>query len=204
MVQHLIEKNDILIANCVKDNFSMQKDIEYERLLNNDLYATFKGKFCGKDAIIKVFHEMSDNNNEYEFLEFMKNNGVQGFPRPFLKMNFNYKTMKILSVTLKQVYKIIVYEYIEGEHAKNISENDIKEQLAEIHKWGFIYGDINYGNIICTKNGNFCLIDFGRTFSISDPKFPPMEYMIEDEEIPTQQDDLNDLKELIKKLNSQK
>ena len=51
-------------------------------------------------------------------------------------------------------------------------------------------------NVIQKPNGHYQLIDYGRTFSITDNKFPPMEYMNDDDCIPTKQDDLNTLTKL--------
>ncbi|CAK7994489.1 Hypothetical protein POVR1_LOCUS13 [uncultured virus] len=65
-----------------------------------------------------------------------------------------------------------------------------------MHSHGFVYGDVRRGNIIFgLQSQRYQLIDFGRTFSVTDSeKYPPMQYMMEEEgELPTQAEDLRRL-----------
>lgn len=184
------------------------QDIEYISLLKNDLYTTFKGTWKGKPAIIKFFHERSDPNNEYDFLEFWKvsfpNDRILRIPQLYCRITLDNEDITITlerEIYMGNVYQVIVYEYIEGEviNTKNIDKvklaTDIREQLLEIHRLGFVYADLGVSNILYTE-GRYVLIDFGRVFSLEDPKFPPMQYMIDDEDVPTQEDDLSRLEEI--------
>lgn len=75
--------------------------------------------------------------------------------------------------------------------------DDIREHLKEIHRMGFVYGDIRVPNIIRTQNGRYLLIDYGRTFSKNvHTIFPPMQYIIDYDAIPTHEDDIDMLDEL--------
>lgn len=189
-----------------------------EKLLKNDLYATFKGVLNMTDAfgvetkknvVVKFFTESSDANNEYEFLQLMK--GDERYPQPYYKIEGNWKSITVNfgnydNVKMKNVFKIIVYEYIEGasfQHRWLISSlhdinkiiSDISKYIEHIHGLGFIYADIRLQNIVMTPSGNYQLIDFGRIFSEKDPRFPPMDYMIDDE-IPTMKDDISALEKI--------
>ncbi len=188
-----MEENKIQSYNELKEN------IIFQELLGQDLYVTFKGQWKGKDAVIKFFFfSVSDENNEYEFMELMQ--GKNGVPIPYYKINLNYEDIIVSldrEIEINGVYKIIVYEFIEGEEVtKGINNkdkllSDIIEQLTEIHRLGFVYGDMRLANIIKTKEEKYCLRDYGRTFSLKDTKYPPMKYMIDEEEVPTREDDLS-------------
>jgi hypothetical protein len=78
--------------------------------------------------------------------------------------------------------------------------SDVKEQLQEMHYHNLVYGDVRCENIVRMPSGQHRLIDYGRTFSVRDPKFPPMEYMTESGEIPEQADDFIDLGRLLGRL----
>lgn len=174
---------------------SQFENIKYERLIGRDLYTTFKGQYMGIPVVIKFFTEVSDNNNEYEILEYLHK--YNGFPKPYFQVTIDNKSVVInTDMKIDNVYKVIVYEYIEGipidrkEFDKKKVIYDIQKQLLKIHKLGLVYGDIKKDNILKLPDGTYCLIDFGRTFSIIDIKFPPMKYMLEDNEVPSQKDDL--------------
>lgn len=72
-------------------------------------------------------------------------------------------------MVIKNVYKVIICEYIEGSPIPNPINNkskiiaDISDHLSEIHRLGFIYGDVRLSNIILAKN-RYILIDYGRCF----------------------------------------
>lgn len=83
------------------------------------------------------------------------------------------------------VCKVICYEYLEEtdeiETARKLS--DIEEQLNDMHNLGIIHGDVRNDNIIAS--GRFLLIDYGRSFSIDHTPFPPMEFMVDEDDFPT-------------------
>ena len=57
-----------------------------------------------------------------------------------------------------------------------------------------IHGDVRFHNIIYgTKLQRYQLINYRRTFHESDLTFPPMSYMIQYDEVPTKEDDLERL-----------
>ena len=181
--------------------------ISYEKLLGDDLYTTFKGQYMNHPVVIKFFTDVSDQNNEYEVLDYLQKHSQKNhlFPKPYFQVEFNSENLTISvgpenqSMNINDVYKVIVYEYLEGftlcetNYDKNQVFSDIQIQLYELHRLGFVYADLKKDNIIKRPHGQYNLIDFGRTFSLNDQKFPPMEYMIDDNEIPNQDDDFKRL-----------
>lgn len=164
-------------GNKIQSYNELKEDIIFQELLGEDLYVTFKGQWKGKDAVIKFFFYASDENNEYEFMELMQ--GKNGVPLPYCKVNLNCEDIIVHlnhKIRINDVYKVLVYEYIEGEIFIKYSWNkdkflsDIKEQLLELHGLGFVYGDMKLQNVIKTKEGKYRLIDYGRTFSLNDAK----------------------------------
>lgn len=49
--------------------------------------------------------------------------------------------------------------------------------------------------VMITSDLKYKLIDYGLTFSI-DGSIPPMEYMVNDDEIPVMEDDMNNLRRI--------
>jgi serine/threonine protein kinase len=176
--------------------------LTFDCLLGDDLYTSFKAKLNEKEVVVKFFHECSDENSEFEILEFFQKNSAQPelFPRPYFQLKEYYEELTILETTMEDVYKVIVYQFIDGivlnklmelsESEKQQMQKDLTQHLAEIHRLGLVYGDIRIDNLIKDSNNRYLLIDYGRTFGL---EFPPMEYMIDNEEIPTQQDDIEAL-----------
>jgi serine/threonine protein kinase len=157
--------------------------IKYEKLLGSDLYITFKGEYLGHPVIIKFFTEVSDQNNEYEVLDYLQKHSASKelFPKTYLQVNMDYSSLTLFvgenqqSMTIEEIYKVIVYEYIEGTDISLSSYNqqqaiiDVGLQLSELHRLGFVHGDVKINNIIQTNKETYYLIDYGRTFSVSDP-----------------------------------
>jgi serine/threonine protein kinase len=201
------------------------KDLIYLELLSDDLYTTFKATYQGKSVVVKFYTYKSDRNNEYEILEYLEKHSPlkDCFPRPWFKYDLQEESLEIYyledqltkkytpeelkdtsstkdtapvkRVTLEEVYKVIVYEYIEGETIRNVTYNrdkvikDITIILEELHRLNLVHSDLNLGNILRTLDNRYLLIDFGSAFSITDKKFPPLEFMVEEDEVPTQADD---------------
>ena len=73
--------------------------------------------------------------------------------------------------------------------------------MNEIHRLGLIHGDVRLPNIIIRTDGRYVLIDYGRTFSENwnqSGLFPPMKYLIDEtNDIPTKQDDFNELRRIL-------
>lgn len=187
--------------------------IIFTDFLNEDMYITFKGIYDGKPAIIKFFGNMSDENNEFEILEYLQKTKHKNlFPIPYLKLGFDSIILSIVlengkAHILEDIYKMIVYEYIEGItlkkpiNSESIIQirNDISEHLSIIHEMGFVHGDVHTQNIIYTPhNKKYILIDYGQTFSKNDKQFPPMQFMIDDIGIPTKKDDFHRLNQILR------
>ena len=176
-----------------------------EELLNDDLYTTFKGFYEDKPCMVKFFsNEKSDQNNETEIMQYLKQHSKLSMLYPTVYFSILLGESKDYSIRckksghlIKNVYRIICYEYIEPETPVfdfQQCSKDITLQLTDLHSHGFVYGDVRVGNIIFSKPfGKYQLIDFGRSFSISDKNYPPMTYMIDENEIPTQADDFKQL-----------
>ena len=102
----------------------MLEDIEFIQLLGDVLYITFKGVYKWKETVIKFFHEMSDNDNEYEVLEYFRRNSnyPEWFPVPYFKVEKKYNTYNVKLgdklVTIDNVYKIIGYQYTRRHFVK--------------------------------------------------------------------------------------
>lgn len=176
-------------------------DLIHLNLLGNDLYLTFRARYQDCDVIAKYFTDASDNNNEYKVLTFLQTIPERDrFPKPVFQeqlsgeITITYENDKIITV---DAYKVIVYQYLPGnnlqfplgdEEIMNC-RRDIVDQLKILHKYQLVYGDVNTNNIIYWK-GKYCLIDYGRCFSLVNTDMPPLEYMIEDETIPTMNTDL--------------
>ncbi len=162
--------------------------LKFDKLLNDDLYTTYKGTYNGLPSILKFFTEQSDNNNEFEVIEFLHSNSdnPEWYPIPYESYN-SQEIENMEEIIPKYVlenhepYKLIVYSYLEGDDI--VKENlikddidnlkdDIREHLEQIHKVGLIYGDIRLPNIIFSKIFNrYLLIDYGRTFSNDSSKY---------------------------------
>lgn len=206
-----VNLSDLIIDNAVilLNGSHLFSTLIFESNLNVDLYATFKGSLDNKEVIIKFFFDASDKNNEFEVLDFL-NNKNPIFPRPYVCITApKYESYTIESKDsltgwkqLDSVWQIIIYEYIPGipiSHVLNVDKSklyyDIEATLSYMHSLGLIYGDIRPDNIIQTPDLHYRLIDYGRTFS-SDTSFPPMDYMIDDDEIPTMEDDIISLRQI--------
>jgi len=142
------------------------------------------------------------------------------FPIPYFTFIPNNLYFKALGQEWENVYLGIVYEYIEeekiGKDNKNKLEMDIMEQIYEIHRMGLVHGDVRRANIIKTEK-RYLLIDYGRTYTshgnisvntftldkyikIVPGYFRPLLFMLEDDNLITQEDDLNELDIIISRL----
>jgi hypothetical protein len=70
---------------------SLPSGLIFGELLNDDLYTTYLGILDGHQVVIKLFTEMSDNNNEYEILVYLQENSAhpEWFPVPKLKLTLS-------------------------------------------------------------------------------------------------------------------
>lgn len=118
----------------------MSLPFTFDVLLNDDLYTTYLGTYQNKKVVIKVFTEVSDQNNEYEVLEYLQEHrdGVSrtAFPQPYLKISFSEEMYDELPESFwelpsnhENIYQIIVYEYMEGE-----TLGEIIKRLKSINK----------------------------------------------------------------------
>ena len=181
---------------------TLQSLLVFEQVLSQELYVTLKGTCDNKDVVIKFFYERSDKNNEFEIMRYVEEEtSLSGItPIPYIKIdNPKYSTYKIGNIKINGVWKIIIYEYIPGvplEYLVNINvismQNDIRSILSDLEYVGLVYGDIHLGNIIQINNGRYRLIDFGQSFS-TDNRFPPIEYMLHEDLLPTFSSDINNL-----------
>jgi hypothetical protein len=180
------------------NNISLDSKLTFGKCLGNDLYITHKGMLDGIDVIIKLYKECSDENNEIETLDLLQNKSNGEFPKPYVSIM--HPILETQNGTYYDIYvnKLIVYEYIQGESLttasnvdKVILKEDIQKQLDILHKLDLVFADI-----IKLPNNHYYLIDYGRVFSITDVNLPPMNYMIEDDCTPSQQDDIDDLNKL--------
>jgi serine/threonine protein kinase len=185
--------------------FSDMHGLKLIDLLNDDLYTTFKANYKGNLAIAKFFHlckDGSDDNNEYEVLvhlqKYSSPDQKRFFPVPYGCMSFerNVSLFKKDKPILTSIRKVIVYQYMEGTPLNKTTFNpvkmkaDINKIITYLHILGFVYADIKLSNILRTPDDEYILIDFGRTFSVYDKACPPMKYMRDEDEIPTQKEDI--------------
>jgi len=192
--------SDIVSSNNYKlfNEITLNSMITLEKFLNEDLYTTYKGKLDNVDVIMKLYGEYSDANNEIEVLNYLQKHAPTKFPIPYASIL--YPKLNIDTY----IEKLIIYQYIEGEELnkssiinKVILKNDIMKQIEVLHKLNLVFGDIRIENIIKLNSNHYYLIDYGRVFSLIDKKFPPMNYMIEEDIIPSQEDDINNLNKII-------
>lgn len=185
------------------NNTTLNSKLTFCKCLGDDLYITYKGLLDGIDVIIKLYKEFSDENNEIKILDYLQNHTKEQFPIPYISiLNPEFMFNNDDDIYVK---KLIVYQYIDGESLTSSSnidrtmlKNDIEKQLNILHKLNLVFADIRIENIIKLKDNHYYLIDYGRVFSLIDMNFPPMNYMIEDDCIPSQQDDINQLDKITK------
>lgn len=194
ILSEIISHNNYTLYN----NITLDSRLIFEKCLGHDLYVTYQGLLDDKKVVIKLYiWDLSDENNEIPVLDYLQSNASE-FPIPYLSIS--YPNLNIVD----DISKIIVYEYIEGESltSSNVDmallKEDIEKQLNILHKLNLVFADIRIENIIKLPNKYF-LIDYGRVFSTTDKNLPPMEFMIDDDEIPSQQDDFDDLNRIIEK-----
>lgn len=144
-------------------------------------------------------------------------------PRELIKgespeMKFYQSSTAVLYIDAP--YKIIIYEYIEGipvdflirdivgddNYQPNMSlintnikdevYSEVHTQILELAKLNIVHGDIKLKNIVQTVDGHYILIDYGRAIGIGPltEKYPPNEYTIDEDIIPTIENDIQDLK----------
>ena len=196
------------------------REVSFLELLGDDLYTTFLAVYTGRRCVVKFFTDKSNNNNETEVMEHLRaHSTVPGlYPEAFFSRHQELDPFCVFcedgtNHVLDSVYRIICYEYIEGTtlqseldiaqiHA-DITEHlqDIHSHLQDIHSHDFIFVDLRADNIVRTVTGRYRLIDYGRTFSVTDEDFPSMEYMLGEIEcgnpLPTQDDDFAQLRRLL-------
>lgn len=171
--------------------------INFLELLNDDLYTTFLGTYLDQKCIVKFFTHKSDENNEYEVIQFLKTHSDKSnlYPKPYFQIKDDIGdysvTLANVEHKLHSVYKVICYEYFDGVVGTNNYNKfddlkalmNLKEHLNDIHSFGFIFADVRPDNIIfSTKLDRYILIDYGRTFHSTYKLFPPMDYMLEEKE----------------------
>jgi len=206
--------------------------VTFLELLSDDLYTTFFGFYNGRKVVVKFFTDKSDANNETEVMQYFKEHSSipELYPTPYFSWE-GYEgdyaiTIDGVAHVMFDVFRVICYEYLEGEQLTLESAlkmevgvpeevarallaarvmHDVSEHLADIHSMGFVFGDLHFGNIILSSGlGLYILIDYGRVFSVSNPAFPPMEYMLQEIEggLPTQEEDVLQLARVVSKLSS--
>lgn len=189
------------------NNITLNSKLTFGKCLGDDLYITYKGLLDDIDVIIKLYKEYSDENNEIEVLDYLQNHTEEKFPITYISILNPEFMFNINNDDDDDFYirKLIVYQYIEGESltsSSNIDKmmlrNDIKKQLEILDKLNLVFADIRIENIIKIDNSHYYLIDYGRVFSMTDINLPPMNYMLEDDCIPSQQDDINQLQKITK------
>ena len=187
------------------NNTTLNSKLTFGKCLGDDLYITYKGLLDGVDVIIKLYKEFSDENNEIEVLDYLQNHTKEQFPIPYISILNPEFIFNINNDNDIYIRKLIVYQYIQGESltpSSNIDKimlrSDIEKQLNILHKLHLVFADIRIQNIIKLDDNHYYLIDYGRVFSMVDTKLPPMNYMIEDDCIPSQQDDINQLDKITK------
>jgi hypothetical protein len=103
--------------------YPLLSEISIDKLLNMDLYVTFRRTLAVKEGkvpvIIKFFIKISDPNNEYTVLQFLKehSNCKHLFPKPYLSVDFkeevklNVNFYRIIDAKSEFITKVIIYEY---------------------------------------------------------------------------------------------
>jgi serine/threonine protein kinase len=167
-------------------------------LLNHDCYITFLGEYvdiAGRShcAIVKYFTIDSDTNNEYEVIKYFQAHSISPhlYPRPYDCTEYKDEIeVTIAGKTYRNIIKRLCYEYIPGKIAHDLCDQqvqkDIRVHLADMHAHGFAHADIRPDNIVLNeRTKKYQLIDFGRSFSVSNSKYSPMDFMVRDHEVPT-------------------
>lgn len=167
---------------------TIESILTIESFLSTSTYITFKGKlrtgeYDVKDVVVKFYHTLSDNTNEFEIMKFVdEETSLKNIvPIPYINViNPLCKFYTIDNLKITHVWQIIIYEYIPGVpliHLTDINfttlSNDIMSILQQLYSVGLVHADLHEENIIRTNNGRFRLIDFGQSFSI-DHRFPPL------------------------------
>jgi hypothetical protein len=164
-------------------------------LLKCDLYITV---LCNGIVHKLYCDDYSDDNNEYEIMQLLYGYGIIPI-KPLYSRKVNYE-ITLFSGETRQIYKEIAYPHIPGIKIGQITDvtdeewsrwkNQVSKQLTDLHNIGIIYGDQFNNNIIITHDRSHAMIDnFCRSFSLVDPSLPPMDYMLEDKEIPDEAED---------------
>lgn len=195
-LSELISTSKYILYNDI----TLDSQLTFEKLLGDDLYVTYQGLLDNKKVVIKLYiFDRSDGNNEIEVLDYLQSKS-NGFPIPYMSISYPNLSIK------DDIIKMIVYEYIEGENliSNNVNmlrlREDVEKQLNILHKLDLTFADIRLENVIKLSNNSYFLIDYGRVFSLTNKDFPPMDYMFEENSLPTQQDDIDKLYTITKTL----
>jgi len=205
-------------------------DVQFVRLLGNDLYMTYECIINDTKCVVKFFTDKSDDNNETEVMAYLRSNSSKPwlYPVPYFSLRGIDEYTIILADSeepniITGIFRVICYQYIDGETVKNFPicgekdteclcekmKSDVLEHLEDIHSFGFVFVDVREDNILHrADDGRYQLIDFGRVFHIIDEQFPPMEYMINDircdVSLPTQEEDFERVETIVAKCNNSK
>lgn len=165
-----------------KEVEALLSSLQISKMLRNVMYASFKCTFLGKPAVLKISRRGSVENNEFEILQYLQANSdhPDWYPQPFLSMRVHgnptleiskKKSSQVQTFVLEDVYKIIVYEYFEGDMllrsqvAEDTMFNQLTACLAELHRLNILHADLHYDNIVYREDGLCVFIDYGCAFS---------------------------------------
>lgn len=169
----------------VCSDITADSTIIFDKLLYENFEYVFRAK-CGlKTVIVKVFHGRPFGSTEFEILQYLQEESAtpEMFPQPYMKILNpvpNSLLPTLCNIRIKNVWQILIYEYIEGKCIQGRSwnntenlvlHNSISRQLYELHSLALVHNDVAARNIIKDPEGNYYLIDYGNAYSLSDHRF---------------------------------
>jgi hypothetical protein len=98
--------------------------VTVDKILNKGYQIVCLGNFnCTTDAyrihdkcVVKIYYSMSKPTHEFEILKFIQSHSTKSylFPIPYLCFNKKYECVECMEINIYDVFKICVYEYIDG------------------------------------------------------------------------------------------
>jgi predicted unusual protein kinase regulating ubiquinone biosynthesis (AarF/ABC1/UbiB family) len=137
------------------------KDLEMLDMIGSYLYS-----FCDiKNAMVDINKKMQEEldykleaSNQRMMYKLWKNSDIVEIPKIIKKLSGD---------------KIICMRFIKGQSLSDFIQNSTQDEknifgmcvvrfvFESMYKYGILYSDIHYGNLIVKDNGTLCVLDFG-------------------------------------------